>query len=129
MTCHSEIWKNSSMLEPVRASYREKKPIQWTRVNELPQFVYFDHSIHLAKGIGCTTCHGPIGNMTMTWSGGEMKMSWCLNCHRHPERYVRPKSEVFDFNYAPPPNQQELGKKLVKQYGIYSLTDCVTCHR
>jgi hypothetical protein len=129
MTCHSEIWKNSPMLEPVRASFRDNKPIEWTRVNMLPQYVYFDHSIHIAKGIGCTTCHGPIGTMTLTWAGGELKMSWCLNCHRHPEDYVRPKNKVFDINYAPPRNQQELGKRLVKEYGIYSLTDCVTCHR
>lgn len=129
MTCHSQIWKNAPMLEPIRESFRENKPIQWTRVNEIPQFVYFDHSIHIAKGIGCTTCHGPVGTMTITWAGGELKMSWCLNCHRHPERYVRPKDKVFDINYAPPRNQEELGRRLVKEYGIYSLTDCVTCHR
>jgi hypothetical protein len=129
MSCHSEIWKNSAMLEPVRASYRNNQPIRWVRVNMLPEFVYFDHSIHIAKGIGCTTCHGPVGTMTLTWAGGEMKMSWCLNCHRHPESYVRPKDQVFNVNYAPPGNQQQLGKRLVKEYGIYSLTDCVTCHR
>jgi hypothetical protein len=129
MTCHSEIWKNSSMLEPIRASYRDNVPIHWTRVNMLPEFVYFDHSIHIAKGIGCTTCHGPIGNMTLTWAGGEMKMGWCLNCHRDPAAYVRPRDQVFNVNYAPPANQRELGKRLVKEYGIYSLTDCVTCHR
>jgi Cytochrome c7 and related cytochrome c/Class III cytochrome C family len=129
MTCHSEIWKNSAMLEPVRASYRDNKPIEWTRVNMLPEFVYFDHSIHVAKGIGCTTCHGPVGTMPLTWAGGELKMSWCLNCHRHPEDYVRPRNEVFNINYAPPANQKDMGKRLVKEYGIYSLTDCVTCHR
>jgi MoCo/4Fe-4S cofactor protein with predicted Tat translocation signal len=124
MTCHSEIWTNSSMLEPVRASFMENKPIHWTRVNTLPQFVYFDHSIHISKGIGCTTCHGPIGNMPLTWQGGELKMAWCLNCHRHPENYVRPKDKVFDVHYAPPANQRELGKRLVKEYNIYWLTDC-----
>jgi len=129
MTCHSQIWKNAPILEPIRASFRENQAIRWTRVDELPQFVYFDHSIHIAKGIGCTTCHGPVGRMTITWAGGELKMSWCLNCHRHPERYVRPKDKVFDINYAPPRNQEQLGRRLVKEYGIYSLTDCVTCHR
>jgi hypothetical protein len=129
MTCHSQIWTNAAMLEPIRASFRENKPMKWTRVDEIPQFVYFDHSIHIAKGIGCTTCHGPVGNMTITWAGGELKMSWCLNCHRHPERYVRPKNKVYDVNYKPPANQEELGRRLVKEYGIYSLTDCVTCHR
>ena len=129
MTCHSQIWKNSSMLEPVRASLREGQSIEWVRVNALPEFVYFDHSIHIAKGIGCTTCHGPIGSMTLTWAGAQMKMGWCLDCHRNPEKYVRPKDEVFSISYRPPANQLELGRKLVKQYGISSLQDCVTCHR
>jgi Cytochrome c7 and related cytochrome c/Class III cytochrome C family len=129
MTCHSQIWKNSAMLEPVRASYLENRPMQWVRVDALPQFVYFDHSIHIAKGIGCTTCHGPIGDMPITWASSEMKMAWCLDCHRHPEKNVRPKEEVFSISYQPPADQLALGKRLVQEYRIYSLTDCVTCHR
>jgi len=129
MTCHSQIWKNSQMLEPVRASLRENQPIQWVRVNALPEFVYFDHHIHVAKGIGCTTCHGPVGSMSLTWAAAELKMSWCIDCHRNPEEYVRPKSEVFSISYKPPRDQLALGKRLVKEYKIYSLTDCVTCHR
>ena len=82
MTCHSQIWTNSSMLEPVRASYRTDKSLAWTRVNALPDFVYFDHSIHVAKGIGCTTCHGPIAEMPLTYRAGTLYMSWCLDCHR-----------------------------------------------
>lgn len=129
MTCHSQIWTNAGMLEPVRTSYRDDKSIAWTRVNALPEFVYFDHSIHVAKGIGCTTCHGPVAEMPLTWRAETLYMSWCLNCHRQPEKYVRPKEKVFDPNYERPANQLELGARLVKEYKIQSLTHCTTCHR
>lgn len=129
MTCHSQIWTNSRMLEPVRNSYETGKSISWTRVNSLPEFAYFDHSIHVAKGIGCTTCHGRVGEMTLTWRATTMQMSWCLGCHRQPEKYVRPRDQVFNVNYSPPPNQLALGRKLVREYKIQSLTSCDTCHR
>lgn len=117
------------MLEPVRASYRDDKSLSWTRVNSVPQFVYFDHSIHVSKGIGCTTCHGPIAEMPLTWRAQTLYMEFCLNCHRQPEKYVRPKDEVFNPRYEPPPNQMELGEQLVKEYKIQKLTNCSTCHR
>jgi Cytochrome c7 and related cytochrome c/Class III cytochrome C family len=129
MTCHSQIWTNAGMLEPVRASYRDGVSLSWTRVNALPDFVYFDHSIHVNKGIGCTTCHGPIAQMPLTYRAGTLYMSWCLNCHRQPEKYVRPKSEVFNPYYEPPEDQLALGRRLVKEYKIYSLQNCSTCHR
>jgi hypothetical protein len=129
MTCHSQIWVNSSMLEPVRASYRDDKSIEWTRVNALPDFVYFNHSIHVAKGIGCTTCHGPVGEMPLTWRANTLQMKWCIECHRQPELYVRPKEFVFNASFQSPPNQLELGRKLVREYKIQSLTNCDTCHR
>jgi Cytochrome c7 and related cytochrome c/Class III cytochrome C family len=129
MSCHSQIWTNAAMLEPVRASYRDDKSIEWTRVNALPDFVYFNHSIHVAKGIGCTTCHGPIAEMPLTWREGTLYMEWCLNCHRDPAKYVRPKSEVFNPFYQVPANQDELGPKLVKEYKIQKLQYCSTCHR
>ncbi|MFY9530625.1 MAG: cytochrome c3 family protein [Candidatus Acidiferrales bacterium] len=129
MSCHSQIWVNSPMLEPVRASYRDDKSMEWTRVNALPDFVYFNHSIHVAKGIGCTTCHGPIAEMPLTWRANTLQMKWCLDCHRQPELYVRPKEFVFRTSYHPPPNQLELGRRLVKEYKIQSLTNCDTCHR
>jgi Cytochrome c7 and related cytochrome c len=129
MTCHSQIWVNSAMLEPVRASYRDNVSISWIRVNSLPQFVYFNHSIHINKGIGCTTCHGPVGQMTLTWRANTLYMRWCLDCHRHPEQYVRPRKDIFSVSYHPPANQLELGRRLVKEYKIKSLTDCYTCHR
>jgi hypothetical protein len=129
MSCHSQIWTNASMLEPVRASYRDDKSISWTRVNALPDFVYFNHSIHVAKGVGCTTCHGPMQEMPLTWAANTLQMSWCLGCHREPEKYVRPKEYVFSTTYETPSNQLELGRKLVKEYKIQSLTNCSTCHR
>jgi hypothetical protein len=132
MTCHSQIWTNSSMLEPVRASYRTDKSIEWVRVNALPDFVYFNHSIHVDKGIGCTSCHGPIAEMPLTWKANTLQMSWCLGCHREPEKYVRPRNQVFNPNYPPPADQLELGKRLVTEYKIKdvrNLTDCNTCHR
>ena len=129
MSCHSQIWTNAPMLEPVRESYETGQSIAWTRVNALPEFVYFNHSIHIAKGIGCTTCHGQIGKMALTWRATTLQMTWCLDCHRHPEEYVRPTNEVFNVDYAPPPNQLELGRELVRKYKIMSLTSCETCHR
>ena len=132
MTCHSQIWNQSSILEPVRESFRTGQPIQWNRVNDLPDYVYFNHSIHIAKGIGCETCHGRVDQMPLTWKANTLYMEWCLNCHRHPEQYVRPKDQVFTMGYKPPIDQETLGKQLVKQYGIQSpsrLDDCYICHR
>src|ERR1700689_1807418 len=129
MTCHSQIWTNSSMLEPVRASYRDDESISWTRVNAVPDFVYFNHSIHIAKGVGCTTCHGPIGEMNNTWRAQSLYMRWCLECHNAPEKYLRPRSEVFNAFYQPPRDQLALGRKLRQEYKVQSLTNCSTCHR
>jgi len=129
MNCHSQMWAVAPVLEPVRESYRSGKSIAWTRVHDLPQFVYFNHSIHVNKGFGCATCHGPVNRMPLTWQAEDLTMAWCLNCHRHPERYVRPKERVFDMAYIPPPNQIEFGRRLVKEYQIQSLTSCSTCHR
>jgi len=132
MSCHSQIWTNAAMLEPVRASYRDDKSLSWTRVNALPDFVYFDHSIHVAKGVGCTTCHGPIAEMPLTWRANSLYMEWCLNCHRQPEKFVRPREEVFNPRYKAPAEQEELGRKLVAEYKIQNpraLTSCWTCHR
>ncbi len=129
MNCHSQIWVNAPMLEPVRQSFRTDQSLHWIRVHDLPDYVYFNHSIHVAKGIGCTTCHGAIDKMPLTWQEASLQMSWCLDCHRHPEEYVRPRSEVFSVAYQPPPNHVEIGRNLVKEYHIQSLTSCSTCHR
>jgi len=129
MTCHSQIWVNSPMLEPVRASYRDDKSIQWIRVNAVPDFVYFNHSIHVNKGVACVTCHGPVGDMPLTWRANTLQMGWCLDCHRNPEKFVRPRENVFDIHYKAPANQEAVGLKLMKEYKIQSLTNCTTCHR
>jgi formate-dependent nitrite reductase cytochrome c552 subunit len=129
MSCHSQIWTTAAMLEPVRASYRDSKPISWTRVNAVPDFVYFNHSIHVSKGVGCTTCHGPVAEMNITWRAQSLYMRWCLDCHNTPEKYLRPRSEVFNAFYQPPKDQLALGEKLMKEYKVQKLTACTTCHR
>jgi Cytochrome c7 and related cytochrome c len=129
MNCHAQIWADSPMLAPVRESFRTGKSIQWTRVHNLPGFVYFDHSIHLKKGIGCSTCHGRVDQMPLTWRENTLYMDWCLECHRAPERFVRPRESVFSMDYMPPDNQLALGRKLVHEYKIQKLTSCSTCHR
>lgn len=129
MTCHSQIWTSAAMLEPVRASYRDSTPISWTRVNAVPDFVYFNHSIHVAKGVGCTTCHGPVGEMNITWRSESLYMRWCLECHNAPEKFLRPRSEVFNAAYQPPKDQAALGQQLMKEYKVQKLTNCTTCHR
>jgi hypothetical protein len=129
MNCHSQIWSTAPMLEPVRESFRTDKSIRWIRVHDLPDYVYFNHSIHVAKGVGCTTCHGQVNKMPLMWQESTLQMTWCLDCHRHPERFVRPRSEVFSVTYTAPADQLALGRKLVKEYSIQSLTSCSTCHR
>ena len=129
MNCHSQIWTNAPILEPIRASFRENRPLEWTRVHDLPDFVYFNHSIHIKKGVGCTTCHGQVDRMPLMWQEQSLQMSWCLDCHRHPENYVRPRDAVFRTDYVPPSDQQALGQRLVAAYHIRTLTSCDTCHR
>jgi hypothetical protein len=129
MNCHSQIWSGSPTLEPVRDSFRTDRSIAWTRVHDLPDFAYFNHSIHVNKGVGCETCHGRVDKMPLTWQRASLQMEWCLDCHRHPEQHVRPREEVFRMGYEPPIEQEELGRRLVKEYKIQSLTSCSTCHR
>src|SRR3954471_2312311 len=132
MNCHSQIFANSPYLAPVRASFTSNRPLQWTRVHDLPDFVYFNHSIHVNKGVGCTTCHGQVDRMPLMWQENSLQMEWCLNCHRHPEQYVRPREFVTTMGYQPAGNQEEIGRRLVHDYNIQSprtLTSCNTCHR
>lgn len=129
MNCHSQIWAKSPMLEPVRESLRTGQPLQWQRVHNLADFAYFDHSIHLKKGMGCSTCHGPVHQMALTRQHASLYMEWCLDCHRHPERHVRPRSEIFSMDWTPPPDQLARGTELVVEYGIRRRQDCSTCHR
>ncbi len=129
MNCHSQLWKDSSMLEPVRASFREGESLVWWRVHDLPDFVYFDHSAHVNKGVGCTTCHGPVDRMPLVWQESTLLMEWCLECHREPERFVRPQREVFSVAWQPPEDQLRQGRELVALYDIHPRTSCSTCHR
>ncbi|MGH9324196.1 MAG: cytochrome c3 family protein [Vicinamibacteria bacterium] len=129
MTCHSQIWTDSAVLQAVRASFRTGVPLEWTRIHDLADFVYFDHSIHIAKGVGCVTCHGEVDRMPLTWKTQSLQMEWCLECHREPERYVRPREAVYDSRWVPEGDREALGRELVARYHIESLTTCSTCHR
>jgi hypothetical protein len=129
MNCHSQIWAESPVLEPVRSSYRSGESIEWVKVHDLPDFVYFDHSIHVSKGIGCAACHGRVDRMNLTWQESSLQMEWCLDCHRDPARHVRPRDQVFDMKWTAPADRAEQGAELVRQYGIYGRQDCSTCHR
>ncbi len=129
MNCHSQIFADSPYLEPVRASFRSDRSIEWRRVNDLPDFSYFNHSIHVAKGVGCSTCHGRVDRMPLVWQEASLQMEWCLDCHNNPEKYIRPRDQVFAMDYEPPADQLALGRKLVEEYAVRRLTSCSTCHR
>jgi hypothetical protein len=132
MNCHSQIWLTSPTLEPVRASFRDDKSISWTRVHDLPDYVYFNHSIHIDKGVGCETCHGRVDQMPLMAQQHTLQMEWCLNCHRNTEKFIRPKEFVTTMGYQPAGDQEEIGRRLQKEYNIQDvrlLTSCSTCHR
>ena len=132
MNCHSQLFAQSPILEPVRESFRSGKPLRWTKVHDLPDFVYFNHSIHVNKGVGCTTCHGQVDQMPLMWQQASLQMEWCLQCHRAPEQFIRPRNRVFSVDWQPPNDQVEQGKRLAREYKLQStavLTSCSTCHR
>ena len=145
MNCHSQIWTNAKLLEPVRASYKSGESLQWTRVNQLPDFVYFNHSIHINKGVGCNTCHGPVDRMPLMYQQESLQMEWCLGCHRDTQKNLRPRDQVFNMRYQQPTgahpvvvdgqsftDQDDLGAALAKKYKVRSvkdITNCDTCHR
>ena len=132
MNCHSVLFNNSGYLEPVRESYRTGKSIEWVKIHRLADFVYFNHSIHVNKGIGCSTCHGRVDEMPLIFQANTLLMQWCLDCHRNPEAYLRPMDQVFAMDWQPGPDQEELGKKFAKERNLRTtaeLTSCSTCHR
>ena len=145
MNCHSQIWTSAPLLEPVRESFRSGRSLEWNRVNDLPDFVYFDHSIHINKGVGCNTCHGPVDRMPLMFNYASLQMEWCIQCHRAPEKNLRPREQVFNMRYEQPTkdvpvvvegkaytDQLSLGRDLVKKYHLRSvmdITSCNTCHR
>jgi len=131
VACHSQMWIHAPMLEPVRQSWADQKPLQWNRVHDLPDYVYFDHSIHVAKGVGCSTCHGDVSKMPLEMKVASLEMRWCLECHRNPERHLRPRSEIFNPSWKEPADQLAQGRKLVELYHVQKdqLTNCSLCHR
>lgn len=131
MSCHSQLWTGAQVLQPVRDSWQMNKPIQWVRVHNVPQYVLFPHDIHVAKGVGCSECHGHVDQMPLVWQSSSLQMQWCLDCHRHPEDHLRPRSEIFNQAWEKPPDQKALGLELVRDYHVKSereLTNCSTCH-
>jgi hypothetical protein len=141
MNCHSQIWVGSDMLAPVRESYRMNTSLRWQRIYNIPGFVYFDHHIHIAKGVGCASCHGPIDAMPFVYQVPSLLMEWCLDCHRRPERHLRPREQIFNMKWDPaqehddsgrPLDQLSIGNKLVREYGVKEagqITSCSVCHR
>jgi hypothetical protein len=129
MNCHAQIWTDAAILEPIRASARDDVSIRWVKVHDLPDFVFFNHAIHVQNGIGCVSCHGRVDRMNQIWQESSLTMEWCLECHRHPEAHVRPREHVFDLAWKPPAGQPGLGAALARAYGVTPRTDCTTCHR
>lgn len=132
MSCHSQVWTEAEILAPVRASYRTNQPIQWNRVYNLPDYVYFNHSIHVNKGVGCETCHGRVDQMPLIRKANNLYMKWCLDCHRAPEQFLRPERYIYAFGYdLPDKKQRQVGQALIEKFDIKvgTLDDCSTCHR
>jgi hypothetical protein len=119
------------MLAPVRESLANNKPIRWNRVNRLPEYVYFNHSVHIAKGVGCSTCHGRVDEMALTAQAAPLTMGWCLNCHRNPAPNLRPPSEIYNMAWQPSADQGSAGAALMKANNIHPkrLDECSVCHR
>lgn len=129
MNCHSQIWSTSPYLEPVRSSFRDDRSLRWLRVHDLPDFAYFNHSAHVTKGVGCESCHGRVDQMPLMLQENSLQMEWCLECHRNPAKYLRPRSEIYTMGYRPAEPQAELGARLMKEYHVNPRTSCSTCHR
>jgi hypothetical protein len=129
MNCHKLILPNSEKLLKIRESWSKNIPMKWIRVHKLPDFVYFDHHIHLNAGIGCVSCHGQINEMPVVTQKKPLSMSWCLDCHKHPEKYIRPVNEVTIMRWVPPDNQLEFAERMIKEKNINPPIECSGCHR
>jgi cytochrome c7-like protein len=130
MTCHSEIWTGAPMLAPVRHSLAENQSLTWHRVARLPDYVYFRHDIHIAKGVGCVTCHGRVDQMALTYQAKPLTMEFCLDCHRDPAPQLRPQERITDMTWKAN-DPRVLGAELIKQNGVRlgQITYCYVCHR
>ena len=130
MNCHSQVWADSPALAAGAPElYRPASRSCGTGSTTLPDFVYFDHSAHVQKGVGCSTCHGPVDQMPLTYKTQTFQMSFCLDCHQNPGHFIRPEDQVFNMAWQPPANQNELGRELVQQYHVQTDISCDTCHR
>lgn len=137
MTCHSQMYTEEEILEPVRESWRTEQPIKWVKVHNLSDFVYFNHSAHINKGVGCNECHGRVDQMPLVFQASSLHMAWCLQCHMEPEKVIRPKSEITNMAYQHPAPGEKIdvdGKQLTqaelaKHYNVQSKVSCSTCHR
>jgi menaquinone reductase, multiheme cytochrome c subunit len=139
MNCHTNIQKPgldgqaSPRLAPVYDSWSTGKPIQWVKIHDLPDYAYFNHAAHINQGVGCVTCHGRIDQMDQVYQARTLSMSWCLECHRAPEKFLRPRDQVTNMNYTPAGGDQlKVGRELKQQYGIRDanyMQSCSTCHR
>lgn len=132
MNCHSQLFSNSPYLEIVRESWRSGQPLKWTRVHDLPDFAYFNHSIHVNKGVGCSTCHGRVDLMPLMWNEASLHMEWCLECHRNPNKVLREQKDITNMEWVAPKDQDVKGAELAQKYNIQPktvLTSCSTCHR
>lgn len=127
--CHSQVWLSSSAFAPVRASRQTGGSIEWQRVNRLPDYVFFNHAIHVEKGVGCETCHGRVDEMAHVKQTAPLTMSWCLDCHRAPDQHLRPVEQMTAMGWTPAIPQAELGRELARRYHVRRLTTCTTCHR
>jgi cytochrome c7-like protein len=129
LNCHSQVWNKSALLDLVRASWFQDRPVPWIRVHKLPDFVYFNHAIHVNKGIGCVTCHGRVDQMAAVEQVQPLTMGWCLDCHRDPVPYIRPKDQVTNMEWVPEGDPVALGRELARKYDVKTRTNCTTCHR
>ena len=129
MNCHKNILPNSDKLAPVRESYETGMPVPWVKVHDLAEYVYFNHSAHVSAGVGCVECHGRIDQMERVETVKPLNMGWCLDCHRDPRPFLRPKDQVTNMLWTPPADRAALGQQLKDKYHVNANTDCVTCHR
>lgn len=132
MSCHAQIWNKSPYLAMVRQAYFTEQPIPWVRVHNLPDFVYFNHAIHVAKGVGCVTCHGRVDQMGAIEQASPLTMAWCLDCHRNPKPNLRPQEFITALDWQPPAEPAaaaRLGDELATEYDVHSRVSCSTCHR
>ncbi len=127
LNCHSQIWNSSPLLEPVRRSAFTGEPLAWRRVYKLPDFVFFNHSIHVAKGIGCESCHSRVDQMAGIYQAVPLTMGWCLSCHRNPTPNLRPAGAITAMGWAQ--STPEEGRRLAQQLDVRPGTNCTTCHR